>query len=146
MNADFFVCPKCGEAKTMQRYVTVDGHEGTCYDCYSKQPKNVCIDFDAVIAEYDGWKGPDHLGQPAVGVRMFLRSVWQLGFRVIVFSTRNPNSIAQWLLDHDLAVLVSEITDKKVPAVAYIDDRGICHRGDFNETLDQLRNFRPYWK
>lgn len=40
--------------------------------------------------------------------------------------------------------LVDWVTRQKPPALAYIDDRGICFKGDFWATLWQLKRFAPY--
>jgi hypothetical protein len=51
----------------------------------------------------------------------------------------------KWLGDHGLDRLVDAVTDRKEPAFVYIDDRAICFRGDYEETLKQVDTFRTYW-
>lgn len=106
----------------------------------------VCVDLDGVLAEYSGWLGPDHFGLPRPGAMFFLIDLGKLGYRVVVFSTRDPEKVRNWLWSHHMDTLVALVTQKKEPAVAYIDDRGICFRGNFEQTLWELRNFNPHWK
>jgi hypothetical protein len=41
---------------------------------------------------------------------------------------------------------VYDVTSRKLPAHAYIDDRALRFNGDYNETLTELETFKPYWK
>lgn len=41
---------------------------------------------------------------------------------------------------------MSKVTNIKEPAMVYIDDRALCFRGEFKETLDALLAFKPFWK
>lgn len=38
-----------------------------------------------------------------------------------------------------------KVTNRKVPAVAYIDDRVIRFNGSYKKVISQLKNFKPYW-
>ena len=40
---------------------------------------------------------------------------------------------------------VDNVTGYKVPAVAYLDDRGINFDGDYEKALAELKDFKPYW-
>ena len=37
------------------------------------------------------------------------------------------------------------VTNRKVPAVAYIDDRAIQFNGSYIQTIYEAVNFKPYW-
>jgi len=67
-------------------------------------------------------------------------------FKVVIHTTRDASKVWVWLQQHYLHQFVVEVTNKKVPAVAYIDDRAICFTGSHQEVLDQLENFKPHWK
>ena len=105
----------------------------------------VCIDLDGVLNTFDEWRGADHFHDPRPGSREFLERLNELGYRVVVFTTRWAPHVGAWLTQHGLSVYVSEITDKKPPAIAFIDDRAICFRGDYDETLSDLIRFRTHW-
>ena len=140
------VCRDCGEELTRESRVDVKEYECICYVCYKQKQKTVCVDFDGVLAEYKGWMGAEKLGEARAGVEYFLKSLNEMGFRVVVLSTREPGRIHKWLLDNGFHDLVYRVTREKVPAMVYIDDRALCFRGDFTETLVALRAFKPFWR
>ena len=41
---------------------------------------------------------------------------------------------------------ICEITNIKKPCFLYIDDRAICHKGNFESTIEQINNFNTYWE
>jgi len=41
---------------------------------------------------------------------------------------------------------VAEVTDRKPAAHVFIDDRAVCFRGDFDDTLRQVDAFAAHWK
>ena len=140
------LCSKCGNEITPDKQITIEGKEDICYTCYKLEKKTVCVDFDGVLAVYDGWKGPDHFGAPMPGVGIFLMQLKRRGYEVAIFTTRNRSGIARWLSQHELSEYVSQITSTKIPAVAYIDDRAIVFRGSFTDALTDLDGFCPHWK
>jgi hypothetical protein len=77
----------------------------------------------------------------------FYAKLNEAGFKVVVNSTRTAKSIYGWLDEHNLReYIVDLVTDTKPPAVAYIDDRGICFRGNFDEVFEQLLKFKVFWE
>ncbi len=139
-------CTKCGNQIAPEKRITVQGKENLCYDCYKAEPKTICVDLDGVLAQYTGWQGPDHIGEPMPGARGFLFDLRVRGYEVVIHTTRQYPGVWDWLIKHNLQDFISGITSSKVPAVAYIDDRAICFRGDFAETVIVLDNFKPHWK
>jgi hypothetical protein len=139
------ICKKCGNEIPPDKVVTIEDYEDWCHPCYKAEPRRICVDFDGVIAQYTGWKGPDHIGAPIPGVEIFLSHLRDR-YRVVVHSTRNIEDIYRWLCFHGLEGFVYLITNKKVPAEVYIDDRAMCFRGSFTEIMARLQNFKPYWK
>lgn len=105
----------------------------------------VCVDLDGVLNTFDEWRGPEFFHPPREGAREFLGALHASGFRVVVLTVRWHEWVRAWLGQHGLSELVDEVTDRKPPAHAYVDDRAVCFRGDFEETLEQIRAFRPFW-
>jgi hypothetical protein len=108
--------------------------------------KTVCVDLNGTLDTYTGWRGPDYWYPPRPGVDRFLGELHARGYRVVVLTTRETNGVWNWLRQHGLDQHVDEVTNKKVRAVAYVDDRAITFRGDYDATLRILDSFRPYWQ
>jgi hypothetical protein len=106
----------------------------------------VCVDLNGVLDAYTGWRGPEHFDPPRPGARAFLDALRQRGFDVVIFTTRHPDGVWQWLHTHALADGIVEVTDRKPAAHVFIDDRAICFRGDFDATLKQVDAFTAHWE
>ena len=50
--------------------------------------KTICIDFDGVIANYQGWQGTDKFGEPVPGVQNATKVLKEEGYTIIIFTTR----------------------------------------------------------
>lgn len=107
--------------------------------------RTVCIDLNGVLDTYAGWQGEVTWHAPRDGAADFLRAIRARGFAVVVLTVRRPDEARRWLDRHGLAAYVDDVTDRKPPAFAYIDDRALCFRGTFADTLRELDAFRPHW-
>jgi hypothetical protein len=110
--------------------------------------KTVCVDLNGVLDQYTGWKGSPEasLTAPRPGAVEFLQALQKRNFRIVVFTTVHAPIVRDWLREHKMDSLVDDVTDRKAPAFAFIDDRAICFRGDFDAALDQLDSFRAHWE
>ncbi len=98
----------------------------------------IAVDFDGVIHEYDrGWDDGTIYGDEVPSAFQSLRLLMEQD-AVFVHTSREPSQVAAWLderggfhcttrCDEPFWNLqgVLLVTDRKLPAVAYIDDRGI---------------------
>jgi len=107
--------------------------------------KTVCVDFDGVIADYHGWKGEKHLDPPKKGAKEFLKALYAT-HEVVILTTRNPVGVLSWFYAQGLQQYITEVTDQKVQAVAYVDDRGVCFEDDYDATLAKVLDFKTYWE
>lgn len=105
--------------------------------------KTVCVDFDGVLNEYKGYNERD-LYSPKPFAEDFLNKLSQ-EYEVVIHTSRVNKRVEKWLERNGLDKYISKVTSKKVPAIAYIDDRAIQFKGNYNETLDELESFEPYW-
>ena len=56
----------------------------------------VCVDFDGVLNDYEGWRGPNYMYKPLPGTKEFLKKLSEK-YTVGIFSTRDPFRLRQWL-------------------------------------------------
>lgn len=108
-------------------------------------PNVVCVDFDGVLNTYHGYKGKYEHGVPRDGAKEFLETLSKQ-YQVAIFTCAEIVIVRDWLVKYDMMKYVWDITSCKLPAIAYIDDRGIRFNGDYNDVLSQLKDNRPYWK
>lgn len=139
-------CKECGTIILPSKRVDVEEFKDLCYTCYSKKPKHIYVDFDGVLAEYDGWKGPEYLGQPRTFAKEFLKELKAMGYTVVIFTTRRVGAIQGWLRQYDMWHLVSKVTNEKGPALCYVDDRNVVFRGSFSDAITDIKGFLPYWR
>lgn len=145
---------------------------------------SVGFDFDGVIHSYEkGWHDGTIYGEPIDGIFDLIKYV-QTQHAVFIYSTRDPESIAHWIVKQDRAfrcvterghrsgyhttwwwhdgvdnnrpmVMGQEVylgtlkfwndhesifvTDRKLPAMAYVDDRAVRFM-NAHQTLNQLRH------
>ena len=63
-----------------------------------------------------------------------------------LFTSRNLMLATKWLINNNLDKFFKDVTNIKLPSYLYIDDRTICFKGDYQKTLEEIENFKVYWK
>lgn len=124
-------------------------------DNHGESAERVCIaiDLDGTLAEYHGWKGDEHIGDPIPSMVEKLISAYAEGKEIWIFSARfdTPERIEiaeKWLTYHDLMDMVSGCTNIKMRFFKEIwDDRAkqvIPNNGQFlEETPSAIDNLMP---
>lgn len=107
--------------------------------------KTICIDFNGVLDTYTGWQGPDFMYPPRPGLAEFLTKISKT-YKIVVLTSTNIQKVKQWLCKYRLDDYIDDVTDKKVPAIVYLDDRALTFNGDFDVTFDQIVAFKTYWE
>lgn len=93
------------------------------------------IDFDGTLATFDGWEGPDHLGEPIPLMVRRVKNFLAQGDEVVIFTARMTYSdkynttdqkktkalIQEWCLKHIGKKL--GVTNIKMSAESLYDDR-----------------------
>ena len=119
--------------------------------------KTIAIDFDGVVHAYSrGWQDGTIYDPPLPGAIDALNLLMQ-DHAVFIHTTRDAATVAGWLADRGFDTVVDVdgpkhpkrefwndtgsllVTDRKLPAVAYIDDRGIRFQ-NWIQALHELGN------
>ena len=103
---------------------------------FAKDAKNIAIDFDGVIHNFDkGFHDGTCYGKPLDGS---LEAIEYLSkkFNIIIFTAKAKPSrplvngktgtelVTEWLKEHNVLQYVKEVTAEKPRAFLYIDDKG----------------------
>lgn len=104
--------------------------------------KRILVDFDNTLHDaYDGYRNGELYGDPMPDSIQMIRKLIEAGYEPVVFTARNVqdivilDSICKWLNDNGYQYM--RVTNKKIPALAYIDDRAIR----FTNWQDMARYF-----
>ena len=62
--------------------------------------RTIAVDFDGVIADYDGYKGPGVLGAPRPDVREAMLALRAEGWKIVIHTTRGRDEITEYLAQH----------------------------------------------
>lgn len=121
-----------------------------------KSRGTVAVDFDGVVHAYSrGWEDGSIYDGPKPEAIASLRELMRL-YAVFVHTSRNPRQVARWLTAYGFECVtryprrrtfwttggVLLVTNRKLPAVAYIDDRAIRFT-DWPQALGELGITRP---
>ena len=114
-----------------------------------RQP-TIAVDVDGVLADYDGWKGIDVLGEPRADVVQVLRVLRTEGWKIVIHTTQSDEHITGYLIRHQIPY--DEINKNssyrnpgsKPVATVYWDDRAVCYSGDALRDLEAIRQFRTW--
>lgn len=104
----------------------------------------ICIDWNGVLDTYQGYQN-GRIYPLRDGAKAFLTVLVEKGYRIVILTAANVDVVHQWTIDVGINHLISEITNIKVPAILYIDDRAITFRGDFYATLMEILTFKVFW-
>jgi len=69
------------DSKPDQNPMTEHPHDKTA-------PGWIGVDLDGTLASYDGWKGPDHIGEPIPKMVRFVRDLMDQGHEIRIFTAR----------------------------------------------------------
>lgn len=90
--------------------------------------KTLCIDFDGVIHRYSkGYHDKTAYDIPMEGAYESLFKLKSQGYRIVIFTARDTTEVVEWLQKHWRGTPLEglEVTNVKIPALAYVDDRAI---------------------
>ncbi len=110
-----------------------------------KKRRSLVVDFDGVICEH---RFPD-VGKPTEGVQDALNTLRKAGYRIVIHSCRTSFQFRDMLIDDQFGVIKEYMKRYKLPfddvwapdkpiGVAYIDDKGIKFKNNWEEITDKL--------
>lgn len=115
--------------------------------------KTICIDIDGTLVHYEEWKGEEHFGVIIEGAASATHKLHENGWYIIIYSTRANKELISRFLD-DSKIEFDSINenpyqpenakDGKPYADIYVDDRAICFRGNWEQTLIEIEKFKPW--
>jgi len=102
---------------------------------YQERKSVIAFDFDGVIHRYSKkWYDGTIYDEPIKGSQEALRQLSNK-YKVVIVTSRTPiKDIKQWLSFWDFDEY--EVTNQKIPALAYIDDRAIRFEGNWDTILN----------
>jgi len=117
----------------------------------------IAVDFDSCIAHYTGWKGVDVFGEVIAGAKEALVELKKQHHRILIYTCRCPSEKLKNYL-HDNGIPFDAVNEnpwthldddnheiiRKLAADVYIDDKAITFRGDWKQTMRELKGFTPW--
>lgn len=122
----------------------------------------VAVDFDGVVHRYSrGWLDGTIYDKPVSGAKISLGALMER-YAVYIHTSRDPQTVAEWIYyemgiptqvsmkvppDSEPLEFWNEqgillVTNRKLPAIAYIDDRAIFFE-NWGQALSDLAKFDP---
>lgn len=103
------------------------------------------VDLDGTLAEYHGWRGPEHIGAPIPAMMKLVKALHRSGEKIKIFTSRAmyPNQVPyvrEWLHNHGLPAF--EVTCLKDEGLVVLyDDRCVpikTNKGSFGFSVDAV--------
>lgn len=107
--------------------------------------KTILVDLDGVLNKYSGLYDEGTIPEIREGAKDFIMTLHK-DYDVKIFTSRDKLQTENWLIKHKLNNYICGITNVKEPAYLHIDDRCICFDGNFKDTTNKIKNFKPWYK
>lgn len=107
--------------------------------------KRLLIDLDGVLNEYSGNFDKNYIPEPKEGTKEFLKKLSE-DFELKLFTTRNKILASKWLIKHKLDKYFEDVTNVKELNWLIIDDRCLNFDGNYEELIQKIEKFKPWYK
>ena len=107
--------------------------------------KTIAIDLDGVLDEYTGKYDVNKIPDIRNGAKEFIIKLSK-DYKLILFTTRDSKLAKEWLIKNNIDKYFSDITNTKPLAYIYLDDRALKFNGNYDDTLNAIKNYKVYWK
>lgn len=117
--------------------------------------KTVCIDLDGTLIHYEEWQGEEHFGLLLPGASDATKILHEKGWYIIIYTTRaNKSILTKFLSDNKIEFdAINEnpyqpqnAKGGKPIADVYVDDRALCFKGNWQQTVKEITEFKPWEK
>lgn len=115
------------------------------YGQEKKVSETISIDLDGVLNNYEKYD-KNSIPEIRKGAKEFIKELYYNGYELILFTNRKPLLESKWLIENDLDKYFSDVTNVKPIATIYIDDRALNFDGNYNKIINDIKNFKTYWK
>lgn len=115
--------------------------------------KTVCIDLDGTLVHYEEWQGEEHFGKVLPGASVATKALHDKGWFIIIYTTRSNKTILSKFLSENKIEFDAINENPYQPANAiggkpiadvYVDDRALCFKGDWEQTVSEILKFKPW--
>jgi len=119
--------------------------------------KVAAIDFDGVIHQYsNGWQKGIIYDEVVPGAKEGVTALKDAGYHIMIYTTRtNPqfrkkgepeqyDQLVQYLEKHQIPYDRIYVGSGKPMADVYLDDRAIPFTGNWEQSVKDVRNFKPW--
>jgi len=109
--------------------------------------KSIFVDFDGVLATYDGNYQKNKFGEPIYEMIDLLNDLSSKGIKITVWTARSADekeALEEWLKENN--VPCDELITNKPKFDVLVDDRVLTFNGDVTDIASQVGDFEPYWK
>lgn len=104
-----------------------------------------CLDVGGVLAKKNPTEDYQHL-EPLDGCKEFLEELRRRKVDLVVNSAHPPEEVQEWLKRFDLLALINlGVSPDKPRAEKYLDDRMVRYKGNYDEALEKILSFEPWW-
>jgi len=107
------------------------------------EKKRVCVDWNGVIDTYDGGNYLDT--EPRKGAKEFLKKLKDK-YEVVICTAADIEDAKAWFKENKLEDYIDEITNTKLPAHVYVDDRAIVFDGSFEGLINKIMKYKAHWE
>ena len=107
--------------------------------------RTILIDLDGVLNTYTGGFDENYIPAIKDGAIEFIEKIYE-NFELKLFTTRNKILASKWLVENGIDKYFKDITNTKDLAWLYIDDRCVNFNGDYSFLIEQINNFKPWYK
>ena len=107
--------------------------------------KTILIDLDGVLNTYEGNYDEGYIPLIKDGAYELLKELSSY-YRIVIFTSRNLLLASKWVIENNLEEFVENVTNVKEPAYLLIDDRCIKFDGNYQNLINEIKNFNVWHK